>query len=248
MTTQVSATSMFALMNDALTNNAAQVSNVKGRIKSSIAKRREYEMEVRNGDMSADFDHVEALYSDTVAAFMVAISMKPEYIINSPSYTPEEFEAKSGISQDAKTKNLKAYKKLKETAEYFAHGSHLEKVLKTVVACSILASQYHDVIPRDVCERFLNSLPMNRISEELSEAIEDFRAKHMTGGAATQFSQCSLQLANMRAGFIVRNGRFKDFKLNLDSPVIESFAQKLGLEKEYQKAREYRARLESETA
>lgn len=237
---------MFALMSDALTNNASQVSNVKGRIKSSIAKRKEYELEERQGDMSKDFDHVEALYSDTVAAFMVAIGLKPEYYVNSPVYTPEEFEARSGISADAKTKNLKAYKKFRETAEYFYHGSHLEKVLKTVVACSILASQYHAVIPRDVCERFLNSLPMSRISDELVEAMDDFRAKHMTGGAATQFSQCSLQLATMRAGHIVRNGRYKDFMLDLSSPVVESFAQKLGLEKELEKAREYRATLEAE--
>lgn len=245
MTTQVSSTTMFALMSE-VAKDASKVSHMKGRIKSSISKRKEYELEERGGQLSNDFEQVENLYSDTVATFMVAIGLKPEYYINSPVYSPEEFEARSGISADAKTKNLKAYKKFRETAEYFMHGSHLEKVLKTVVACSILASQYHAVIPRDVCERFLNSLPMNRISEELIEAIDDFRAKHMTGGAATQFSQCSLQLATMRAGHIVRNGRFKDFMLDLSSPVTESFAQKLGLEKELEKAREYRAKLEEE--
>jgi hypothetical protein len=225
---------------------APKVASMKGRIKTAANNRAAYELEKRQGVHSKDFDCVRDLCeNDDVARFFLAIGVNPEAYINSPSYDPAEFERKSGIPAVAKTGNLKAYKKMKETAEYFARAAKLEKVLKTFVACAIISARYHVVIPRDVCVRFLNSVPLNRVSDELIEALEHFRAKHMSGGADTQTSQCTLQLANMRAASLVMNGRFKDFALDVNSPVIESFAERFNLTAELEKAREYRASLDN---
>lgn len=238
----VTETSLFEAMSSV---SQQKTSNVIAQIRKSIANRAEYEASVRD-DISADFESVQALDNPNVARFFAVIGLAPEFYINSASYTPEEFEKRSRIPREAKTKSLKAYKKMRETAEYFANGSHLENVVKTFVACSIISSQYHATIPRDVCERFLSSIPLNRVSDELIEALDHYRAKHMSGGAATQTSQCTLQLANMRAANVIRNGRHKDFALDVQSVVVESFAQKFGLTAELDKARAYRARLDAE--
>lgn len=239
--TQVTETTVFAAMQAV---SQGRVNNVLGQVRKAIEARSALELEKRDTH-SADFEKVRELDNPTVARFFAAIGVNPEAYINSPAFTPEEFEKKSRIPAEAKTGNLKAYKKMRETAEYFQNGARLEKVLMTFVACSIISSRYHVTIPRDVCERFLNSVPLNHVSEELSEALESFRAKHMTGGAPTQTSQCTLQLATMRAAQVVKSGRRKDFALDLQSPVIESFAQRFNLVKELEQARAYRAKVEA---
>ena len=240
--TQVTETTVFAAMQSV---SQGRVNNVLGQIRAAIKARAEYELEKRDGIHSDDFEKVEEMDNATVARFFAAIGVNPEAYINSPAFSPADFEKKSRIPAEAKTGNLKAYKKMRETAEYFANGSRLENVLKTFVACSIVSSRYHLTIPRDVCERFLNSIPLNHVSDELSEALDAFRAKHMTGGAPTQTSQCTLQLATMRAARVVKSGRRKDFSLDLESPVIESFAQRFGMVADLEKARSYRASLEA---
>ena len=241
-----SSTSIFSTM-QALTTS--RVASVKGKITTAINNRAEFELDKRQGAHSNDFKHVEALgQSDAVARFFLAVGIVPEYYINSVAHTPEQFQEKSGLDAICKTGNLKAYKKMRETAEYFAHGTALEKVLKTFIACALVSSQHHLVIPRDVCVRFLNSVPLNRVSDELIEALEHFRAKHMSGGAETQTSQCTLQLATMRAAQVVRNGHFKDFALDVNSVVVESFAQKFNMMEQLEKARAYRATISESVA
>lgn len=215
-------------------------------IEKAIEARRAFETQ-DNRPLSKDFSNVEALHNESVARFFVAISVNPEYYINSPSYDSATFESKSRIPSEAKTRNLKAYKKFAETADFLAGGSKLENVLCVFVACSIISAQHQTVIPRDVCERFLNSVPLNHVSEELAEALDHYRAKHMSGGAATQTSQCTLQLATMRAASVVRDGREKHFKLDVTSPVVESFAQRFGLVEQLERARKFRAQVEEES-
>jgi hypothetical protein len=233
-------TTIFAAMDSV---SQGKVNNVLGQIRRAIPERKAYELETRTDGLSKDFENVAALDDATFARFCAAVGINPGAYINSPAMTPEDFEKRSGIPAEAKTGNQKGYKKTLEAAHYFAHGSRLENVLKTFVACSILAAQYHLVIPRDVCERFLNSIPLNHVSEELAETLDKYRAKHMTGGAPTQTSQCTLQLATMRAAQVIRNGRRKDFALDLDSIVTESFAQRFGLMPQLEKARKNRAEM-----
>jgi len=241
-----SSTSIFSTMEKV---HNKRLESVKNQIAKAIDGRALFELEKRQGVHSNDFKHVEALgQSDAVARFFLAVGIVPEYYINSVSHTPEVFADKSGLDAICKTGNLKAYKKMRETAEYFAHGTALEKVLKTFVACALVSSQHHLVIPRDVCVRFLNSVPLNRVSDELIEALDHFRAKHMSGGAETQTSQCTLQLATMRAAQVVRNGHYKDFALDVNSVVVESFAQKFNMMEQLEKARAYRATISEKVA
>lgn len=228
-----------ALFQSMQTANDKQVAATLKSIKMSIEARRAYELEERGGELSKDFQNVAALNDETFARFAIAIGLNPGPFISSPLYEPEEFEKASGIPAEAKTGNQKGYKKTLGAAHYFYHGDRkaLERVLKTFVACSIVSARYHLVIPRDVCTRFLDSLDMRFVSDELREVIAEHRAKHMSGGAETQTSQCTLQLANMRAAKVIRNGRRKDFMLDVKSPVIEAFAERFGMTEELEKAR-----------
>lgn len=240
MTNQVifTNTTVFKL---AAEQSQPRVNNVLGQIRKSITGREAYELNARTDGLSKDFENVRKLDNQTVARFFLAIGINPEGFINGVELSDAEFERKSGLPSEARTRNQKGYKKTLEAAGYFLHGNRLENVLKTFVACAIIASKYHVTIPRDVCTRFLDSLSIPHVSDELRETLDQYRAKHMTEGAPTQTSQCTLQLATMRAASVVKNGRRKDFALDLDSPVTESFAQRFGLTKELEQAREYRA-------
>ena len=218
-----------------------RIGTVRKQTREAIEGRRAYELKERGGELSKDFANIEALDHPDVARLFVVAGVVPAPYINAPAYSGEEFEKKSGLPAFAHTENQKGYKKLFEAAGYLYSGTRMEAVLKTTIACSIIASRFHVVMPRDVCERFLNSVPMSNVSGDLAESIENVRAKHMTGGAATQFSQCSLQLAQMRVGIIVPSGRNKDFALNLESPLLESFAMRFGMVDELNRAKEYRA-------
>lgn len=241
-------TSMFSRMSEV---SAQRAGTVKKQVSAAIASRLAFENLPENqfnGSASKDCKNLDLLTTDSVARFFVACGVAPEYYINSVAYDAETFESKSKVPSEAKTRNLKAYKKFAETAEYFASGAKLESVFKTIVACMIVSSQYQTVIPRDVVERFLSSVPLSHVSEELAEAVEQYRDKTMTGGAQTQTSQCTLQLANMRSATVVRNGRNKDFALDVHSPVIVSFAQKFGLVAQLERAQQYRAAIDADHA
>lgn len=235
-------TTIFARMSEA---TPQRVGTVRKQIQSATVDR--HALETKDGAaLSNDFENVKKLDTEAVARFFIAIGVAPEYYINSPAYDAETFAAKSKIAAEAKTRNLKAYKKFRETASYFFENGKLESVMLTFIACSILSAQHHTVIPRDVCERFLSSVPLSHVSEELSEALDHYRAKHMSGGASTQTSQCTLQLATMRAATVVRNGKNKDFQLDVHSPVVESFAQRFGMTAQLDKARSFRSVVDSE--
>jgi hypothetical protein len=230
---------------------AQRVGTVKKQVESAVASRLDYEARPENlfnGAVSKDTANLKKLNHENVFRFFAAIGLNPEYYINSVQYDAATFESKSKVPSECKTGSLKAYKKFAETAHYFANGSKLEAVLMTFVACSIISAQFNEVIPRDVCEKFLGSVPLNHVSEELNEALDTYRAKHMTGGASTQTSQCTLQLCNMFAANVVRNGRSKDFVLNVHSPVVESFAQRFNLVPQLERAQSYRASLEAQRA
>ena len=252
--------SQSVLFTEAQAVSPGKLNVVLGQLRKSIEGRRAYEIKVRRvadgGSMSNDFRFVEKLDSREVALFMTVCGINPATYVNGAELSDAEFERLSGISADARTKNLKGYDKMRGAAAYFLSGGHMQAVLKTFVACSIVAHRFHDVLPRETCKRFLDSVKSLNVSEELREALESYerddktvnlRATHMTGGTDTQTSQCSLQLATMKAATVQRNGRFKDFALDLDSPVIESFAQRFGMVADLEKARAAQAQRDAAT-
>jgi hypothetical protein len=227
----------------------SRVGTVKKQIIAAVASRKAYQSEPEqlfNGAVSKDVKHLELfcdknnVVPDNIARFFVAISVNPEYYLNSVAYDRETFESKSKLAGECKTGNLKALKKFAETAHYFAEGKKIESVMQAFIACSIISARHHIVIPRDVCTRFLSAVPLSHVSEELAEALDQYRDKTMTGGADTQTSQCTLQLATMRAANVVRNGRNKDFALDVNSPVVEAFAQRFNMMNHLEAARKFR--------
>lgn len=207
-----------------------KVSAMKGRITKAVNLRRDHETK-DGAELSKDFRHVESWNrSDAVARLFVALEIDPQAYLMLVTLSDEEIE-KRGFHPDAKTRNLKAYKKVVEVAEYIANGpeSHLEAVFKTFVACSLIATRELKVIPRDVCTDFLSSAELRNVSPDLREAIADFQAKQMSGGAPTQTSQMVLTLANLKCGTVVRDGRTKHFALSHDSQVVRALAARFGM-------------------
>lgn len=221
------------------------VSSMLGRIKKAIDNRAQEELRARVNEqtqMSADFRFVQALADRTVARYFVTLGINPEAYL-SREMSDADWMKKTNLDASCRTISLKGYAKTKESANYFAHNQHLQNVLKAFTACAIISAQSTRVLPRDVCTRFLNSAQLSNVSSELQTALDDFRAKHMSTGASTQTSQSTLQLANMRAANVIRNGRYKDFVLDVNSIVIESFAQRFGMTDQLQRARDFQNKL-----
>ncbi|MCR9222835.1 MAG: hypothetical protein NXH70_02100 [Hyphomonas sp.] len=187
------------------------------------------------GQLSKDFRHLEDWKDcDAIARLFIAAEIDPKAYILNP-YIEDAELIKRGFDPSARTRNLKAYKKVREVAEYVVTGNaKLEAVFKTFVACSIVASRTVEFIDSNVCERFLSSIPLNDVSEDLAQAVDAFQAKHMTTGAATQSSQMRLTLANLGAVQIQKEEGRKGFILNKESGLIQALAERFGMQDQLQ--------------
>lgn len=203
------------------------VNGYLARIADAVEQRAEKDPQAAQ---SNDFDKLrDWTTSENIARMFAALHIDPSVYILQPFMDDTEL-VNRGFDPIARTRNLKAYKKVREVAEYIATGTgKLEAVFKTFTACALIASKSTKVIHRDVATRFLNSIPMDDVSADLSEAIEAYRARHMTGGAETQSTQCMLTLANLGAGRMVPDGKRKHFALDLASPVTVALADRFGL-------------------
>jgi len=187
------------------------------------------------GELSKDFRHLEDwIDNQAIARLFIAAEIDPKgYILN--PYLDDAELIKRGFDPNARTRNLKAYKKVREVAEYVVTGNaKLEAVFKTFVACSIVASRTVEFIDSSVCERFLSSIPLTDVSEDLAEAIDAFQAKHMTTGAATQASQMRLTLANLGAVEMVKEDGRKGFVMKPQSGLIQALAERFGMQDQLQ--------------
>jgi len=206
-----------------------QVANMRKRISDAIDERRA--LETKDGaELSKDFASLESwMETDAVARLFIGLRVNPRVYVMSKFLSDADL-SKAGFQPEARSRNLKAYKKVREVAEYVLHGgARLEAVFKTWTACAILASKHTARIDRRVCEMFLSSLDISQVSPDLAESVREFQAKHMSGGAQTQTSQMTLTLANLGAGTLVQDGRSKDFSLNRESALIHALAERFGL-------------------
>ena len=218
------------------------VSAVMAQVKEAVEIRRKWELD-RKPKLSKDFANVENLQSEEFARFALAVDINPMPYINSALFQRHEFEALSGVSWEARTRNQRAYAKMSGAASFFYHNDirGLEDTLKAFVACAILASAEHDIIPRDLCKNFMGRIDNLVVSPELSEVIEKHRISTVFGEQDSQTSHCTLQLAQMKAGEVIRRGKEKDFRLNLQSPVTIAFAERFGMMKELKAAQDFRS-------
>lgn len=206
-----------------------QIANMRKRIADAIEERRTEETK-DGAELSKDFASLESWNdTDAVARLFIGLRVNPRVYVMS-KFLPDADLQKAGFQPEARSRNLKAYKKVREVAEYVLHGgAKLEAVFKTWTACAILASKHTARIDRRVCEMFLSSLDIAQVSPDLADAVREFQAKHMSGGAQTQTSQMTLTLANLGAGTLVQDGRSKDFSLNRESALVHALAERFGL-------------------
>jgi hypothetical protein len=213
-----------------------KVGAMKKRISDLIDQRHALSIEKDDKQTeSKDWSNLESWKdNDSLARLFIGAEIDPKAYILNP-YLDDAELIKRGFDPEARTRNLKAYKKVRECAEYIVTGNaKLEAVFKTFVACSIVASRTVQDIDSNVCERFLSSISLADVSEDLAEAVSEFQAKHMTGGAATQSSQMRLTLANLGAVDMKRNGKLKLFTVRPESGVITALAERFGMQEHLQ--------------
>lgn len=206
-----------------------QIGNMKKRISDAIEERRAIET-ADGATLSKDFASLESwIETDAVSRLFIGLKINPRAYVMLKFMTDAEVQ-KAGFQLEARSRNLKAYKKVREVAEYVLHGgAKLEAVFKTWTACAIVSSVHTATIPRRVCEMFLSSLDISQVSPDLADSVREFQANHMTGGAQTQTSQMTLTLANLGAGTLIQDGRTKDFQLDRTSPLVAALAERFGL-------------------
>lgn len=139
-----------------------------------------------------------------------------------------------GGKSSEQTSNMKAYKKGYEIADAIFSGvSSLERVVRVNTVCAYLATvQGCEVLTREQSESFLNSRVLNTVdqaSEDIWSAIDQYRAKQMSGGDKTQTSQMVRTLVAFKSAKDVRNGRNKDTAFNPDGLVLSALMRRFGI-------------------
>ena len=206
-------------------------------IKTVVAERKAFEstVERRVADgsfvtgQSADIKHVEALATSTAfARLCVALKLDPRAYIYPQS--------QEGGKLSTETSSLKAYKKAREIAETIWNGSStLENVVKVFSVCAIkLATVGQETMTRRYLEDFFASREYRSISQGSSEFLlaveecDEMRARHMSGGKATQASQMVRTLVALKSAVDVRNGRMKDTKVDPRGLVSQALMRRFG--------------------
>jgi hypothetical protein len=162
---------------------------------------------------------------DAVACMLVALKVDPRAYLYPQS--------QDGGKQSDQTSNLKSMKKAREIAETIwspVVASPLEKVVKVWTVCAhYCATHGRDVLPRNESELFLNASRIRSGSSEIFDAIDAYRAKEMSTGAATQTSQMVRQLVALKSATDVREGRAKHTRINPEGLVISALMRRFGI-------------------
>lgn len=210
-----------------------KVSSVKRALGVVIDERTAYEASkerridgVLTVGQSPDIAHLEALRDDdAVHRLCGALGIN----VRSFFFPQSQTEGKS----DNETANLKSYRKVRQIANVIANGTgSLENVAKVFAVCAYrFASNGHAVLSRDWCETFLSSREFQSIdtaTADLLAAIDDVRAKQMTGGAATQSGQMVRTLVALKSATDARDGRAKNVAINPDGLVMQALMVRFG--------------------
>jgi hypothetical protein len=177
---------------------------------------------------SPDIKHLEAMRTDDATHRMFgALALN----VRSFLFPQSQKEGK----QDNETANLKSYRKVRQIANLIGHSDSanaLENVAKVSAVCMFrFASSGHAELSRDWCETFLSSREFSSIdtaTADLLSAIDDVRAKQMSGGAATQSGQMVRVLVGLQSAYDKRDGRNKNVVVNPDGLVLQALMVRFG--------------------
>lgn len=226
----MSKTVLYAAMKDL---SEERVAAAMRSIKKVAAERSSFEASkerMKDGVMqvsqSPDIKFVDALIdNESVARFILANGINVRSLIHPASQ-------KSGKSS-SETSNMKSYEKFRQIAETIWTGnSDLQKVAKVFAVCSFhFATKGNDLLTREYCKGFLSSREfanLDQASADLWTAIDDIRAKEMSGGAETQSGQMVRQFVAMNVAEDVKEGRNKHARINPNAPVMQALMMRLG--------------------
>lgn len=175
---------------------------------------------------SPDIAHLEALRNDDAThRLFAALGVN----VRSALYPQSQSDGKS----ETESANLKSYRKVRQIANVIANGTgSLENVAKVSAVCMYrFANNGHAELSRDWCETFLSSREFSSIdtaTADLLAAIDDVRAKQMSGGAATQSGQMVRVLVTLKSATDVRDGRNKNVLVNPDGLVMQALMVRFG--------------------
>lgn len=134
---------------------------------------------------------------------------------------------------EGKMFNAKALKKIVELARFTVSGSDkIEMVTKAFLACAIVSNRSgFEVIPNIVNKAFISNLELTEKmvnSEELREALQQYRGKTVTGGRDTQSSQIRNVLDVLNIGAIVSSDTHSRgaIKVNADNGLVKLFEER----------------------
>jgi len=202
-------------------------------IETVCVERREYEAQrerMVSGSLvvsqSPDIKYTDALINnEAFARMVVALRIDPRAYIH-----PDSQEHGKQADQ---TSNLKAYNKARQVAETIWSGSSdLETVAKVFSVCAFaFASKGHALMTREHVETFVSSRELASIREGTSDiwsAIDEVRAKYMSGGAETQSGQMVRTLVALKSATDERDGRNKNVRIDPDGLVMQALMTRFG--------------------
>lgn len=222
---------LFADMNKV---SAKRLATALAAIEAVCEERKTYEAtreRIKDGILqvaqSPDIKFVEALRGNEAFARMVlALRIDPRSYIHPAS--------QEGGKTSSETSNLKAYNKARQVAEVIWSGaSDLETVAKVFTVCAYhFANNGRELMTREHVEVFLSNRSLDSIDEgtrELFDAIDDVRAKQMSGGAETQAGQMVRTLVALKSAHDVRDGRKKNVKIEAQGLVMQALMTRFGV-------------------
>lgn len=210
---------------DALENtdvNESKVNAVLDRLRKAIPERIQTDSDNGNAPKNAkELEPLHALDNRNVARLFYMLGADPRAFLLAYYITPEE-RAKGGLPHDYNARNLKALAKLREIANLIFTGRMTrEAVLHTWSACACKVARF-GIFNRRVAEAFISGMDTSNMRGDLREAFEEYRAKHMTGGSATQCSQVTLMLYALGGLEVTRVGHSKEYKVKTDSEIMQA--------------------------
>lgn len=214
--------------------NKGPVTSVLNRLNAVIAERIQMDADSGNAPQNdREYDPLRKLADNrNVASLFTALKIDPRGYFLAP-YLTEAERVKAGLPSDYRARNLKAIAKLSEMSDFIMSGlMRREAVLHTWSACAVVTSR-HGTLDRATVERFISSASLDGMKADLREAIEEYRANHMTGGAATQTSQVTQVLYALGGLDVARNGMSKVYKAKRESLVLSALATRYGLQERF---------------
>lgn len=203
------------------------VSAMVKRVNAALKTRADYELMKSPNGSHVELRRVAGMFADsrTVAAFLHVLGADPDLMFNR-------------VRKAGTRSNLKGFRKVRQLIDYTTgRKGTFETVSKALFASTIIAAQKGATwISSQEQELILSNVPVNSLSKEIREAIEEYKHKHMTleGDSRPQSCQFRTTFNNLNIYDYAREEFDNtDYSLgimvNMESPVIQYLSHRWNL-------------------